>query len=51
MLMLAPQSGKRTRAQLQRRSHELREQTAEAVGDAVAQASVKAHEITHDIRK
>jgi hypothetical protein len=31
MLLLAPQSGKRTRAKLQRQSHELREQTAETL--------------------
>ncbi len=51
MLLLAPQSGKRTRAKLQRQSHELREQTAETVEDAVAQARGKAHQITHDVRK
>ncbi len=51
MLLLAPQSGKKTRAKLQRQSHELREQTAETVEDAVAQARGKARQITHDIRK
>jgi gas vesicle protein len=38
MLLLAPQSGKRTRAKIQQKSIELREQTAEAVEDVVAQA-------------
>ena len=51
MLLLAPQSGKSTRAKLQRQSHELREQTAETVEDAVAQARTKARQITHDVRK
>ena len=48
MLLLAPQSGKKTRAKLQRQSHKLREQTAETVEGAVAQARVKARQITHD---
>ncbi len=51
MLLLAPQSGKRTRAKLERQSHELREQTAETAEDAVAQARVTAHKIKHDVRK
>ena len=51
MLLLAPQSGKKTRAKLQRQSHELRKQTAETVNDAVAQAHVTARQITHDVRK
>ncbi len=51
MLLLAPQSGKRTRAKLQRQSHELREQAADTVGDAVDQARDAARQITHDVRK
>ena len=51
MLLLAPQSGKKTRAKLQKQSHELREQTAETVEDAVAQARGTARQITHDVRK
>jgi gas vesicle protein len=51
MLLLAPQSGKKTRAKLQRQSHKLREQTAEIMEDAMAQASVTARQITHDVRK
>lgn len=51
MLLLAPQSGKRTRAKLQRQGQELRDQTAETVEDAVAQAQVTASHIKHDIRK
>ena len=51
MLLLAPQSGKRTRARLQWQSHDLREQTAETMEDAVAQARVEARQIAHDVRK
>jgi len=51
MLLLAPQSGKRTRAKLQRQGRELREQTADTVEDAVAQAHDTARQITHDVRK
>jgi gas vesicle protein len=51
MLLLAPQSGKRTRAKLQRQSHELREQAADTVEDAVDQARDTARQITHDVRK
>ena len=41
MLLLAPHSGKRTRAKLRRQSHELREQAAETMGDAVARPTIK----------
>jgi len=54
MLLLAPQSGKKTRTQIQRKSIELRDQTTEAVEaveDAVAQAGVKARQITADVHE
>lgn len=51
LLLLAPQSGKKTRAKLQRQSHKLREQTAETMEDAVAQVRGTARQITHDVRK
>jgi len=51
MLLLAPQSGKKTRAQIQQKSIELRDQTTEAVEDAVAQAGVKARQITADVHE
>ena len=51
MLLLAPQSGKKTRAKFQRQSHKLRKKTAKTVDDAVAQARGKARQITHDVRK
>jgi gas vesicle protein len=49
--MLAPQSGKKTRAKLQRQSHELREQTAETVEDAMAQARTKGRQIRAGVHK
>lgn len=42
MLLLAPQWGKRTRAKIQRQSHELREQMTATEGDTVAQARIEA---------
>lgn len=50
MLLLAPRSGKKTRARLQRQSHELAEQTAGTVEDAVAQALVKARQMAQEVR-
>jgi len=51
MLLLAPQSGKRTRAQIQLKSIELREQTTEAVEDAMAQARTKGRQIRAGVRE
>ena len=51
MLLLAPQSGKRTRAQIQLKSMELREQTTEAVEDALKQTRSKARQIRADVRE
>jgi len=51
MLLLAPQSGKRTRAQIQLKSMELREQTTEAVEDAMAQARTKGRQIRAGVRE
>jgi gas vesicle protein len=45
MLLLAPQSGKRTRAKIQQTGIELRDQTNDAVEDAMAQAGIKARQI------
>ena len=50
MLLLAPQSGKRTRASIQRKSAELREQTADTVEDSLAQARATAAKITDGVR-
>ena len=51
MLLLAPQSGKRTRAQIQLKSIELREQTTEAVEDALKQTRAQARQIRADVRE
>jgi gas vesicle protein len=45
MLLVAPQSGKRTRAKIQQKSIELREQTTDAVEDVLAQTRHKARQI------
>ena len=50
-LLMAPQSGKKTRALIQEKSIELRDQTAEVVEDTVAQARTKAHQITTDVHE
>jgi gas vesicle protein len=50
MLLLAPQSGKKTRATLQRQGRDLREHTAETVDNAVAQARARSRQISHDVR-
>lgn len=50
MLFLAPQSGKRTRAKLQRQSQQLREQAADTMEDVVTQALDKADRLTHSVR-
>jgi gas vesicle protein len=46
MLLLAPQSGKKTRRQIQRKGRNLRQQTVEAVDVGVAQVRDKAHDIS-----
>jgi gas vesicle protein len=51
MLLLAPHSGKRTRANIQQKSTELRDQATETVEDAVAQARTKARRIRTSVHK
>ncbi len=51
MLMLAPQSGKNTRTQIQEKSIELRDQTVKTVEDTVAQVRTKANQITTNLHK
>ena len=46
MLLLAPQSGKKTRAQVRRKGRLLREQTAETIKEGLAQARAKAQDVT-----
>jgi len=50
MLLLAPQSGKETRTQIQQKTMELRERTAVTVEDAIAQAKSKTHQVKADVR-
>jgi gas vesicle protein len=51
MLLLAPQSGKRTRAKIQLKSIELRDQTTEAMEDMVEQATDKVQQTEASLRK
>jgi gas vesicle protein len=51
VLLVAPQSGKKTRALIQEKGIELRVQATEAVEDVVAQARAKAHQITTDVHE
>jgi gas vesicle protein len=51
MLVLAPQSGEKTRVQIQKKSNKLREQTTEAMEEVVAQTGDKARQISADISK
>lgn len=50
-LLLAPQSGKKTRRQIRRKSRDLREQTTDALEDSVDQVRAKAHEVTTGIQE
>ena len=45
ILLLAPQSGKDTRAQLQKKGIELRDRTTEMVDDAMAQVQTQANKM------
>jgi gas vesicle protein len=49
MLLLAPQSGKETRKQIQEKGIELRDRTTEIMEDTVAQVRSKANKITMDV--
>jgi gas vesicle protein len=46
MLLFAPQSGKRTRAQIQQKSIQLRDRTTNIGKNAIAQVRLETHEIT-----
>ena len=46
MLLLAPQSGKDTRKQIQEKGIELRDRTTELVGDTITQVRSQANKIT-----
>lgn len=49
-LLLAPQSGEKTRIKIQQKGLELGEQASETVEDAVAQARVNTHKVMADVR-
>ena len=51
MLLMAPQSGKKTRDQIQHKSIELRDQATETVENAMAQVRQTAQQITGDVRE
>ena len=51
MLLLAPQSGRRTRAEIQQKGTELRDYTVENFGNRVADARVTARKITAPARR
>lgn len=50
MLLLAPQSGKDTRKQIQEKSIELRNRTTEMVEDTMAQVRTKANKLAVDLK-
>lgn len=50
MLLFAPQSGIRTRAQIRRKSIQLRDRTTSSVKNALEQARVNADEVTAGVR-
>ena len=50
MLLLAPQSGKDTRKQIQEKSIELRDRTTEMVADTMAQVRTKANDLTAGLK-
>jgi gas vesicle protein len=51
MLLLAPQSGKDTRKQIQEKSIELRDRTTELVDDTMAQVRTNANRITMNLKE
>lgn len=51
MLLLAPQSGRRTRAQIRLKGIQLRDQSTASVKNALAQARFDTHEITAGVRE
>lgn len=49
-LLLAPQSGKETRTQIQQKTMELRDRTAVTVDEAISQVKSKTQQLTEDVR-
>jgi len=50
MLLLAPQSGKQTRASIERKGRKLGKQTAETIEGSVNQVRAKAHEVATNLQ-
>jgi len=50
-LLFAPQSGERTRAQIQEKTIEIRDQAVKTMEDAAAEVRTKANEITAGMQK
>jgi gas vesicle protein len=50
-LLLAPQSGKETRTQIQQKTMELRDRTAVTVDEAISQVKSKTQQLTEDVRE
>jgi len=50
-LLLAPQSGKETRVQIQQKTIELRDRAAETADQAISQVKSTTHQITTDVRE
>ena len=50
MLLLAPQSGKDTRKQIQEKGIELRDRTTEMLEDTISQVRTKANKVTMDVK-
>ena len=48
-LLFAPQSGERTRANIQQKTIEIRDKTADTVKDAVSQVKSKTRQVTSDV--
>jgi gas vesicle protein len=51
MLLLAPESGKRTRSDIQHKGIALRDQTVETVENTMAEARIRARQITAPARR
>jgi gas vesicle protein len=51
MLLMAPQSGRRTRVQIRRKSMELRDQAMDSMEDAVEQVRTTSQQITANVQK
>lgn len=51
MMLFAPQSGQKTRSQIQRKGHDLREQTADTINEGVAQVRTEVEQVTTNMQK